>query len=114
MNTVCNRWDFSVYEDDSIIAKVTLKVDLNRPESMSLWNVKVTENSRKQRIATNLVSLAIDTFNNLDDYNTLWLRTSKENLIAIELYKKCGFEIIDDPDRAGNNSEKVVMILIKH
>lgn len=67
----------------------------------------VSENSRKQGIGTKLINHFIDNFLKKDDI--ILLEVSCENKVAISLYKKFNFEIINIRKKYYNNVDAYVM-----
>lgn len=67
----------------------------------------VSENSRKQGIGTKLINHFIDNFLKKDDI--ILLEVSCENKVAINLYKKFNFEIINIRKKYYNNVDAYVM-----
>lgn len=67
----------------------------------------VSENSRKQGIGTKLINHFVDNFLKKDDI--ILLEVSCENEVAINLYKKFNFEIINIRKKYYNNVDAYVM-----
>ena len=61
-------------------------------ETMDIVNVVVDNEYRKQGIATKLIDYVIKLY---DDVENIMLEVNENNIAAISLYKKNGFEIIN-------------------
>lgn len=79
---------FLMYFDDECCGFMQYSVIYNRIE---LDYIYVNENHRHEGIASNLVLFLIDLMNN-NNFKNISLEVSKENIAAINLYKKYGFK----------------------
>lgn len=79
-----------VYEDNNIIKGFLMYTDLL--ETVDICDIIVKEEYRHQKIASCLLDYLFDNLNELAKLITLEVR--KDNIPAISLYKKFGFEII--------------------
>lgn len=84
--------DIIIYEENSIILGfTTLEKKTNDLLDISL--VAVDENARGKNIGTKLINYTIN-HGSKRGFNKIQVVTQQNNLPAVNLYKKCGFEII--------------------
>ena len=75
-------------------------------ETMDIVNVVVDNEYRKQGIATKLIDYVIKLY---DDVENIMLEVNENNIAAISLYKKNGFEIINKRNNYYGSDAALIM-----
>lgn len=75
-------------------------------ETMDIVNVVVDNEYRKQGIATKLIDYVIKLY---DDVENIMLEVNENNIAAISLYKKNGFEIINKRNNYYGSDSALIM-----
>ena len=102
--------NFVCMDNDKIVAHITYNpTSKRRNGSVYMVNLTVLPEYRKQGIAQNLIREACNYY--ITQGNTLPMSTSvdKTNQPAINLYKKCGFEIKDPVCELDEDDEQLIL-----
>ena len=102
--------DNSIYfiaknDNDEIIGFVGIKVVLNDAD---LMNIVVKKDFRNTGIASLLLKYILNYCNN-NSINSIILEVSEENIHAIKLYEKFGFDIISSRDNYYKDKKAIIM-----
>ena len=82
---------------------------MRRNGSIYMVNLTVLDECRKQGIAQNLIYAACVYYKNKGVEKLMSLQVDKDNLPALNLYKKVGYEIKDPVCEADEDDEQYVM-----
>ncbi len=93
-----------VYEEKKQIKGILIYTNLY--EVVDILDIIVLKEYRKQKIATNLMDYLITSLNTFDK---VYLEVSTDNLIAIKLYQKFGFKVIDTRKEYYDTTDAYVM-----
>ena len=84
---------FACYDNDNIVGYIMVVVNVYDSSSVHIINLAVEENYRRQGIAEDLIWAVWASF--FLFYKSITLDVNKENINALNLYKKIGFEPTD-------------------
>ena len=94
---------YGYYEDDLLLGFIHISKVY---EVVDIVNIVVDINNRKKGIGKKLIDYVCNIFDDVD-YIMLEVRSSNES--AINLYKKCGFEVINVRKKYYGNEDAIVM-----
>ena len=91
------------YYEDSLVGFIHIN---KLYENIDIVNIVVDENHRRKGIGSQLINYVVDLS---DKGDNLLLEVNDKNIPAIELYKKCGFEIINVRKHYYGNDDALIM-----
>ena len=94
---------YGYYVDSTLIGFIHIS---KLYETMDIVNVVVDNEYRKQGIATKLIDYVIKLY---DDVENIMLEVNENNIAAISLYKKNGFEIINKRNNYYGSDSALIM-----
>ena len=94
---------YGYYVDSTLIGFIHIS---KLYETMDIVNVVVDNEYRKQGIATKLIDYVIKLY---DDVENIMLEVNENNIAAISLYKKNGFEIINKRNNYYGSDAALIM-----
>lgn len=102
--------NFVCIKNDRIVAHISFNPkSMRRNGSIYMVNLTVLDECRKQGIAQNLIYAACVYYKNKGVEKLMSLQVDKDNLPALNLYKKVGYEIKDPVCEADEDDEQYVM-----
>ena len=94
---------FGYYDNDNLVGFI----HVNRLyENMDVINIVVDASYRKQGIASKLIDYVL---NNNEGLESVLLEVNDKNIPAINLYKKCGFEVINVRKKYYGEDDALIM-----
>ena len=94
---------YGYYEDNNLIGFIHVSKSY---ETLDIVNVVVDTSKRNMGIGSKLVEYVSNIFNDVDN---LMLEVRESNQVAINLYKKCGFEEINWRKKYYGNEDAIIM-----
>lgn len=104
---ICNSHNIIlVYDDENVIKGFIYAQDFG--DNIDLLEIVVAKKWRQKKVGSMLIQFLIDNYCN--NNSTITLEVSKDNLGAIMLYKKFGFEIVNiRKDYYGKSNDAYLM-----
>jgi ribosomal-protein-alanine N-acetyltransferase len=94
---------YGYYDKDNLVGFIHIN---KLYENMDIVNIVVDEDYRRQGIGTRLMNYVLNLFIDID---SALLEVNEKNEAAINLYKDCGFEVINVRKNYYGNDDALIM-----